>query len=89
MDGVTVVVSPLLALMYDQVMALKNNGVKAEMISSMQNEEEIATIRQRLLDSDIKLLYVAPERFASFEFINFLKSLKLNFFVIDEAHCVS
>jgi len=89
MDGVTIVVSPLLALMYDQVMALKNNGVKAEMISSMQNEEEIATIRQRLVDSDIKLLYVAPERFASFEFINFLKSLKLNFFVIDEAHCVS
>jgi ATP-dependent DNA helicase RecQ len=89
MDGVTVVVSPLLALMVDQVMSLKNNGIKAEMISSMQNADEIEIIRQRLLDSDIKLLYVAPERFASFEFINFLKSLKLNFFVIDEAHCVS
>ena len=89
MDGVTVVVSPLLALMVDQVMSLKNNGIKAEMISSMQNAEEIEVVRQRLLDSDIKLLYVAPERFASFEFINFLKSLKLNFFVIDEAHCVS
>ena len=89
MDGVTVVVSPLLALMVDQVMSLKNNGIKAEMISSMQNADEIEVVRQRLLDSDIKLLYVAPERFASFEFINFLKSLKLNFFVIDEAHCVS
>ncbi|WP_345981084.1 DNA helicase RecQ [Sulfurimonas sp. HSL3-2] len=89
MDGVTIVVSPLLALMYDQVMALKTNGVKAEMISSMQNEEEIHSIRQRLMDSDIKLLYVAPERFASFEFVNFLKSIKINFFVIDEAHCVS
>ena len=89
MDGVTVVVSPLLALMVDQVMSLKNNGIKAEMISSMQNADEIEITRQRLLDSDIKLLYVAPERFASFEFINFLKSLKLNFFVIDEAHCVS
>ena len=89
MDGVTIVVSPLLALMYDQVTALKTNGVKAEMISSMQNEEEIHSIRQRLMDSDIKLLYVAPERFASFEFVNFLKSIKINFFVIDEAHCVS
>ena len=89
MEGVTIVVSPLLALMYDQVTALKTNGVKAEMISSMQNEEEIHSIRQRLMDSDIKLLYVAPERFASFEFVNFLKSIKINFFVIDEAHCVS
>lgn len=89
MEGVTIVVSPLLALMYDQVMALKTNGVSAEMISSMQNEEEIQSIRQRLIDADIKLLYVAPERFASFEFVNFLKSIKINFFVIDEAHCVS
>ncbi|WP_345994057.1 DNA helicase RecQ [Sulfurimonas sp. HSL-1716] len=89
MDGVTIVVSPLLALMYDQVRALKTNGIKAEMISSMQNEEEIQNVRERLINAEIKLLYVAPERFASFEFVNFLKSIKINFFVIDEAHCVS
>ena len=89
MDGVTVVVSPLLALMYDQVSALKANGIKAEMISSMQNEEEIFAIYQSLIEGELKLLYVAPERFASFEFVNFLKSVKINFFVIDEAHCVS
>ncbi len=89
MDGVTVVVSPLLALMYDQVSALKANGIKAEMISSMQNEEEIFSIYQSLIEGELKLLYVAPERFASFDFVNFLKSIKINFFVIDEAHCVS
>ena len=89
MDGVTVVVSPLLALMYDQVSALKANGIKAQMISSMQNEEEIFSIYQSLIEGELKLLYVAPERFASFEFVNFLKSIKINFFVIDEAHCVS
>ena len=89
MDGVTIVISPLLALMYDQVMALKASGVKAEMISSMQSEEENNGIRQDLINGDLKLLYVAPERFASFEFVNFLKSIKINFFVIDEAHCVS
>lgn len=89
MDGVTVVVSPLLALMYDQVSALKANGIKAEMISSMQNEEEIFAIYQSLIEGELKLLYVAPERLASFKFVNFLKSIKINFFVIDEAHCVS
>ena len=89
MDGATVVVSPLLALMYDQVNALKSNGIRAEMISSMQNEEEIFAIYQELIENRIKLLYVAPERFSSSSFIEFLKSIKINFFVIDEAHCVS
>jgi ATP-dependent DNA helicase RecQ len=89
MDGVTIVVSPLLALMYDQVQALKNSAIAAEMISSMQSEEELVDIRKRALNAELKLLYVSPERLVMGDFIGFLKNLKLNFFVIDEAHCVS
>jgi len=89
MPGVTVVVSPLLALMHDQVMALKANGIKAEMISSMQSHEEIDLIRYDLLKGELKLLYIAPERFSSPSFLELLKQVRLNFFVIDEAHCVS
>jgi len=89
MPGVTLVVSPLLALMHDQVMALKANGIKAEMISSMQSPEELDLIRYDLLNGELKLLYVAPERFSSPSFLDLLKQVRINFFVIDEAHCVS
>ena len=89
MPGVTVVISPLLALMHDQVMALKANGIKAEMISSMQTGEELDMIRYALLNQELKLLYIAPERFSSPSFLSLLKQIKINFFVIDEAHCVS
>lgn len=89
MPGVTIVVSPLLALMHDQVMALKANGIKAEMISSMQSHEEIDLVRYDLLNGTLKLLYIAPERFSSPSFLDLLKQVQINFFVIDEAHCVS
>jgi len=89
MPGVTVVISPLLALMHDQVMALKANGIKAEMISSMQTHEETDLIRYDLLHGELKLLYIAPERFSSPSFLELLKQVRINFFVIDEAHCVS
>ncbi len=89
MPGVTVVVSPLLALMHDQVLALKANGIKAEMISSMQTNEQLDLVRYMLLNNELKLLYVAPERFSSPHFMTLLKQLSINFFVIDEAHCVS
>ena len=89
MPGVTVVISPLLALMHDQVMALKANGVKAQMLSSMQSHEELDLIRYELLQGELKLLYIAPERFSSPSFLELLKQIKINFFVIDEAHCVS
>ncbi len=89
MDGVSVVISPLLALMYDQVLALEANGINAKMISSMQTNEQIQQIKTQLRHGEIKLLYIAPERFASLEFVSFLKTIQINFFVIDEAHCVS
>lgn len=89
MDGVTVVVSPLLALMHDQITALGAFGIEAEMISSMQSPDEINTIMQRAIQSKLKFLYVAPERLKSGEFIRFLRDIPIDFFVVDEAHCVS
>ncbi|MDD2451576.1 DNA helicase RecQ [Sulfurovum sp.] len=89
MEGVTVVVSPLLALMHDQVTALKANGITAAMLSSMQTPEESQRTESQLKQGKIKLLYVAPERLLNPYFLNFLQQLPLNFFVIDEAHCVS
>ena len=89
MEGVTVVVSPLLALMHDQVVALKANGIPAAMLSSMQDLEESQKIEQSLRAGEIKLLYVAPERLTNAYFLNLLHQLPINFFVIDEAHCVS
>ncbi len=89
MEGITVVVSPLLALMHDQVVALKANGISAEMLSSMQDLEESQKIETRLRAGEIKLLYVAPERLTNAYFLNLLHQLPINFFVIDEAHCVS
>jgi len=89
MDGVTVVISPLLALMHDQVVALQSNGIAAAMLSSMQSFEESKTIEAQLRTNQIKLLYVAPERLMNEYFLTFLLDLKINFFVVDEAHCVS
>ncbi|KYJ86048.1 DNA helicase RecQ [Sulfurovum riftiae] len=89
MKGVTVVVSPLLALMHDQVVALRANGISAAMLSSMQDLEESQKIEAQLQRGEIKLLYVAPERLTNAYFLNMLHGLNINFFVIDEAHCVS
>jgi len=88
-EGVTVVVSPLLALMVDQVRALKLQGIAAEMIGSMQTAAEISEVIGRLKRGELKLLYVAPERFAAPGFVEMLASLPLAGFVVDEAHCVS
>jgi len=89
MSGVTVVVSPLLALMHDQVVALRENGISAVMLSSMQSPSETKEIENALYNNQVKLLYVAPERLMNEYFLTFLMDLDINFFVIDEAHCVS
>ncbi len=89
MEGITVVVSPLLALMHDQVVALRANGISAAMLSSMQDLDESQKIEEQLRSGEIKLLYVAPERLTNAYFLNLLHQLPINFFVIDEAHCVS
>jgi len=89
MEGVTVVISPLLALMHDQITALGAFGIEAAMVSSMQTSEEITATMQLATVAKLKFLYVAPERLKSGEFIRFLRNIPLNFFVVDEAHCVS
>ncbi len=89
MDGVTIVISPLIALMQDQVTALKNNSIKAEMINSSLDFDEIQMVMSKLRAGEIKLLYIAPERLSANGFVDLLRELNINFFVIDEAHCVS
>ena len=89
MSGITVVISPLLALMHDQVTALRANGIPAQMLSSMQSIEESQDIEAQLKAGEVRLLYVAPERLVNSYFLSMLRQLPLNFFVIDEAHCVS
>ncbi len=88
-DGLSVVVSPLIALMQDQVRNLQVSGIEAVTIHSDLSEAERNDIFGKLHGGRVKLLYVAPERLILPSFIDFLKKLHVNFFVIDEAHCVS
>lgn len=89
MSGVTVVISPLIALMQDQIKALNDLNIKASMISSLQTVNENNQTMQELLKGELKFIYVAPERFTSNDFVGVLQRIDINYFVIDEAHCVS
>jgi ATP-dependent DNA helicase RecQ len=91
LPGVTVVVSPLIALMKDQVDALVVNGIKAAFLNSSQTTAEQAIIFQQLKSNQLKLLYLAPERLMGKEtqFIHFLQQINVSLFAIDEAHCIS
>lgn len=89
MNGTTVVVSPLIALMQDQIKALNDLDIKAEMISSASSNDENEEKLKMLLSGDLKFIYVAPERFSSNDFVSVLQRIEINYFVIDEAHCVS
>jgi len=91
--GITMVVSPLIALMHDQVGALHEAGVSAAFLNSTLSMDEAQTIEQRLRRGEITLLYAAPERITTPRFLALLDSLysqnALSLFAIDEAHCVS
>ena len=89
LPGVTVVVSPLIALMKDQVDGLIQQGVSAAYVNSSLSQAEINQIFVRVGQGEIKLLYVAPERLKSHYFLEGLNQLALSFFAIDEAHCIS
>lgn len=89
LDGMTLVISPLIALMKDQVDALKANGIPAEFINSSLSPEEIYQIQKRAQNGMVKILYVAPERLAVMEFNRFLKTIDIRLIAIDEAHCIS
>ena len=90
-DGLTLVVSPLIALMKDQVDALVNNGVKAAFLNSSQTNREQIEVFKKVKSGELKLLYVAPERLlkSGDQFIDFLKNINVSLFAIDEAHCIS
>lgn len=88
-NGLTVVVSPLISLMQDQVDSLKQNGVAAAYINSTLTPSEIASISASAAKGTLKLLYIAPERFAVKEFAALLYTLPICLFAIDEAHCIS
>ena len=89
LPGVTIVVSPLIALMKDQVEALVENGVKASYINSSLEQNDIEDVMKDAIDGNVKLLYVSPEKLVSFSFQAFLKNLEISLFAIDEAHCIS
>lgn len=87
--GVTVIVSPLISLMKDQVDALRQNGIRADAINSAMEWSEAKEIFVRIRRGETKILYVAPERLDGEGFRAFLSDIPLRFVVIDEAHCVS
>ncbi len=89
MEGATVVISPLISLMKDQVDAALENGITAAFMNSSLNSQEIADVYRRIKYNKIKLLYIAPERFAMPHFLETLKGVSISLFAIDEAHCVS
>ncbi len=89
LDGVTVVVSPLIALMQDQVDALLSKGIAATFINSTLSDTERADRQRRLRQGEYKLVYVAPERFKSDSFVNALIEARIALYAIDEAHCIS
>ncbi|HKO61545.1 MAG TPA: RecQ family ATP-dependent DNA helicase [Pyrinomonadaceae bacterium] len=89
LDGATVVVSPLIALMKDQVDALHARGLPATFINSSIDEREQHTRIDGLRRGDFKVVYVAPERFRSSRFLDALKSINVSLFAVDEAHCIS
>ena len=90
-DDLTVVVSPLVALMQDQVEALAARGLgeRVALVNAQQSAAANAETLQRALEGELKLLYVAPERFAAIGFLDRMRSVDVGLFVVDEAHCVS
>ncbi len=88
-EGVGIVISPLIALMQDQVDALSLNGLSAAFLNSTQTVDQQHQVKQRLRNNDIDLLYVAPERALNEDFLQLLDECRLSLFAIDEAHCVS
>jgi ATP-dependent DNA helicase RecQ len=89
LEGTAVVISPLISLMKDQVDAALENGISAACMNSSLDQQEVKDIYRRIKGNEIKLLYIAPERFAMPQFIETLKGIRLSLFAIDEAHCIS
>lgn len=89
LDGITIVVSPLISLMKDQVDSLNRIGIPATFINSSISPAETNERLEKVKDGFFKLLYIAPERFYNAEFIGALNNMKVSLFAVDEAHCIS
>ena len=89
LDGITIVISPLISLMKDQVDNINNLGIKSAYINSSLSNIEINNILDEAAKNEIKILYVAPERLESQAFIELIASINVSMIAIDEAHCVS
>jgi ATP-dependent DNA helicase RecQ len=88
-NGISIVISPLIALMQDQVSALKASQISADMISSAQTQDEVNEIIKKAYSGELKFLYLSPERLNNRSTVEMLRGLNINFFVVDEAHCIS
>lgn len=88
-SGLTVVVSPLIALMADQVASLRSHNVPAAYVNSSQSAEEKKTVLRNLESGKIKLLYISPEKAVIPKFIHYIRTKQIDLVAIDEAHCVS
>ena len=89
MEGTSIVISPLIALMKDQVDALRAKGVKASFLNSSIGFSEQNEIQRSFVAGHIKILYVSPERLVTPYFLNLIEKVQISLFAIDEAHCVS
>lgn len=89
MQGLCLVISPLIALMKDQVENLEKKGIKAEALFSGKSKKEQSFILERAVSDEIKFLYVSPERLASEDFRGWLRNMNLSLIAVDEAHCIS
>lgn len=89
LPGITLVISPLISLMKDQVAALKDSGIDAAFINSSLSDQQLRTVYRNLREGFYKILYVAPERLAGEGFISLIKSMELSLVAVDEAHCIS
>ncbi|MFO3715210.1 DNA helicase RecQ [Anaerococcus cruorum] len=89
MDGITLVISPLISLMKDQVDALNENGISASFINSTLTRDGYKKTLSDISRGHVKLLYISPERLENDFFIEFIKDLNINFVAVDEAHCIS
>lgn len=89
LDGLTLVISPLISLMKDQVGSLRGNGIAAAYLNSSLLPEEEISVKQQLHRGEIKLLYISPERLFSGNFLDYTKQLNIKLIAVDEAHCIS
>ncbi|WP_279121846.1 RecQ family ATP-dependent DNA helicase [Holdemania filiformis] len=89
LSGITLVISPLISLMMDQVKALNEAGIRAAFINSSLSEAQIAKALQLAEKGVYKIIYVAPERLESHDFIHFARQADISMITVDEAHCIS